>query len=89
MFLRDKFEHFVTLNDVTQQLEEYNPVIYNPGKDDILQRRILLARLIKEHVGIELTHSQLYHLTCYDVDNLEQFVFDLRDIIIRYKESQY
>lgn len=85
MFLRTEFQYFVTLNDITQRLEEYNPVLYNPGKDEMPFRRDLLYRVIKEHTGVELTSDELVHLIQYEVHELDKFVIELRKIVMKNK----
>ncbi len=80
-FLRTEFDNIVTLSDITQRMEELNPVIYNPGKDPIPFRCELLYRTIKEHTGVELTSEQVIHLTKYDVHELKAFVNELREIV--------
>lgn len=90
MFLRTEFDYFVTLNDITQKLEEYNPVIYNPGKDQNLSFRCeLLYRTIKEHTGVELTSEELIHLTKYEVHELKRFVLELREIVSRKRNAKF
>jgi len=82
MFKRANFDRFVCLSDITNRLEEYNPVIYNPAKDPIPFRVELLFRTIKEHTGVELTSEQLTDLTKYEIHQLNEFVEKLRKILI-------
>lgn len=89
MFLRTEFDYFVTLSDITQKMEGYNPVIYNPGKNTIPYRCELLYRTIKEHTGVELTSEELIHLTKYEIHELKQFVFELREIVTNKRKAKF
>lgn len=82
-----KNSSFVCLDDITGNQEPLNYVIYNPIKDSVSFRVDNLFKIIKECIGVELTSEQLIHLTKYDVTDLNDFVRDLQDIIMKAKEK--
>lgn len=81
MFKGLRKDPFVCLDDITGKVESHNYVIYNPNIDSKEVRCEKLSRYINEHCGVDLTESQLDHLTCYSVDDLGSFVKDLKRII--------
>lgn len=81
MFMYQRNNSFVCLDEITHQPEDLNPVIYNPGKDSLPFRSELLYRTIFNGTGHELTSEQLMHLCSYDVSELEAFKSELRKII--------
>ena len=81
MFKGWRNETFVCMDDVSDHMEDPNPVIYNPSKQLIPERTELLYRKIKERFGVELSSDELNHLTKYDVSELRKFVEELRNII--------
>lgn len=83
MFMYERSNSFVCLDEITNQPEDPNPVIYNPGKDNLAFRSELLYRTIYERTGTKLSSEQLMHLTRYDVAQLETFKDELRSIIYK------
>lgn len=81
MFSYERSNSFVCLDEITRQPEDPNPVIYNPGKDNLAFRSELLYRIILDRTGTKLTSEQLIHLTKYDVSELNTFVSELQKII--------
>jgi hypothetical protein len=81
MFQYERNNTFVCLDEITNQPEEPNPVIYNPNKDNIAYRTELLYRTILEGTGHELTSEQLIHLTKYEAPEIPTFINELKKII--------
>ena len=81
MFKGMRNDTFVCMDDVSEQVEEMNYVIYNPLKDAPYERINKLYERIKDRFGVELTSEQLDHLTKYDIYQLNEFVSELKHII--------
>lgn len=81
MFSNLRSNPFVCLDEITEVPLELNPVIYNPGKDNMAFRSELLYKTIYNHYGIKLSSEQLMHLTKYDVHELDTFKKELKEII--------
>lgn len=81
MFSNLRSNPFVCLDEITEVPLELNPVIYNPGKDNMAFRSELLYKTIYDHYGIKLSSEQLIHLTKYDVHELNTFKKELKEII--------
>lgn len=75
------------MDEITDQPEELNVVIYNPSKDNIAYRSELLFRTIKIKFDIELPSEDLNRLTLYDVHQLDKFIKDLKETIYRIKRE--
>lgn len=72
---------FVCMDEVSEQIEHLNYVIYNPTKDAPHERVNKLYDRIKERFGVELSSEQLNYLTKFGVDELHRFVKELQRII--------
>lgn len=72
---------FVCMDEVSEQIEYLNYVIYNPTKDAPHERVNKLYDRIKERFGVELSSDQLNYLTKFGVDELHRFVKELQQII--------
>lgn len=81
MFKGLRKDPFVCLDDITGKIEPHNYVVYNPDIDSKATRCEKLHRYINEYCKVDLTESQLDHLTEYSVDDLGLFVKDLKRII--------
>lgn len=81
MFKGMRNDTFVCMDDVSEQVEEMNYVIYNPLKDAPYERINKLYERIKDRFGVELTSEQLDRLTKYDIYQLNEFVSELKHII--------
>lgn len=81
MFSNLRSNPFVCLDEITEVPLELNPVIYNPGKDNMAFRSELLYKTIYNYYGIKLSSEQLIHLTKYDVHELDTFKKELKEII--------
>lgn len=88
MFSNLRSNPFVCLDEITEVPLELNPVIYNPGKDNIAFRSELLYKTIYNHYGIKLSSEQLIHLTKYDVHELDMFKKELKEIIRKEKDKK-
>ena len=69
------------LDEITNEMEKMNYVIYNPNVDDKPTRIKLLHKTIKAGTGVELTKKQLEHLTGYESNQLHEFIVELQKII--------
>lgn len=88
MFLNLRNNPFVCLDEITEIPLELNPVIYNPGKDNMAFRSELLYKTIYNYYGIKLSSEQLIHLTKYDVHELDTFKKELKEIIYKEKDKK-
>lgn len=88
MFSNLRSNPFVCLDEITEVPLELNPVIYNPGKDNMAFRSELLYKTIYNHYGIKLSSEQLMHLTKYDVHELDTFKKELKEIIRKEKDKK-
>ncbi len=88
MFSNLRSNPFVCLDEITEVPLELNPVIYNPGKDNMAFRSELLYKTIYTHYGIKLSSEQLMHLTKYDVHELDTFKKELKEIIRKEKDKK-
>lgn len=88
MFSNLRSNPFVCLDEITEVPLELNPVIYNPGKDNMAFRSELLYRTIYNYYGIKLSSEQLMHLTKYDVHELDTFKKELKEIIRKEKDKK-
>lgn len=88
MFSNLRSNPFVCLDEITEVPLELNPVIYNPGKDNMAFRSELLYKTIYNHYGIKLSSEQLIHLTKYDVHELDTFKKELKEIIRKEKDKK-
>lgn len=88
MFSNLRSNPFVCLDEITEVPLELNPVIYNPGKDNMAFRSELLYKSIYNYYGIKLSSEQLMHLTKYDVHELDTFKKELKEIIRKEKDKK-
>lgn len=88
MFSNLRSNPFVCLDEITEVPLELNPVIYNPGKDNLAFRSELLYKNIYNYYGIKLSSEQLMHLTKYDVHELDTFKKELKEIIRKEKDKK-
>ena len=86
MFKGPRNNTFVCMDDISEQPEAMNYVIYNPSKQLPHERINHLYEKIKERFGVELTSEQLDHLTKYDIYELPKFISELQQIIRDAKE---
>ena len=76
---------FVCLDDITEDFEEYNPVIYNPNIDKIAERVDRLYNSIERRFNVKLSSEELIELTKYSAFELDKFITRLREIIAAHK----
>lgn len=86
---------FVCLDDITDTMDGFNPVIYNPIKvTSIVDRKRMLFNYIKEALHIELSDDELESLCHYECPStynssdkttsngmLHDFIIKLRHIV--------
>lgn len=74
--------NFVCLSDVSGTMEEMNTVIHNPNIDVELDREVLYKSIL-EKFKVSLKDDDLDRLVKYDKDHLEEFVNDVRGLILK------
>ena len=80
---------FVCIENISDQMELLNYVIYNPNINDVDTSKRILHDSIKIRFGFELTDDQLDVLTKYDVEHLEDFINELKEIVRVQRELQF
>lgn len=78
---REHYNTFVCMSDVTHDIEEEDPVIYNPTKWSIEFGKRMLYDKIYERFEIKLTDEQINDLFDYDENHLAEFIHILHKMI--------
>lgn len=76
---------FVCLDDITEDYEEHNPVIYNPNIDKVAERVDRLYNSIERRFNVKLSSEELIELTKYSSFELDKFITRLREIIAAHR----
>lgn len=74
--------NFVCLSDVSGTMEGMNTVIHNPNIDVELDREVL-HKSILEKFNVSLRDADLDRLVKYDKEHLNEFIDDIRGIIMK------
>lgn len=78
---REHYNTFVCMSDVTRDIEEEDPVIYNPTKWSTDFGKRMLYDKIYERFEIKLTDEQINDLFDYDENHLAEFIHILHKMI--------
>lgn len=81
------FSDFVCLDEVTGELEGYNPVIYNPKHLETKVGKLVLKRVIEERFnGLQISKYYMDKLFACG-DNYEQFI-DIMRMFLKKKSTK-
>ena len=79
--MKQHYNTFVCLNDISVDMDSLDYVIYNPNKWSTEFGKKILHDRVKERFEVDLTDKQIKKLFKYDVNHLSEFVHELSKMV--------